>query len=317
MRHLYIICVFFLFCTPVHSQTNIGDTENAIMIGKIDMNTVIIHVYKNKSDQWPYKEFSIVTDEATGERKIIDSAIKGKVSKGGFIIINGLKTVEEIERMMKGQKVYEEVIIKDVDEFDIYEKMISDYLIESILEDAQRMEPTQNKTEIKETVTLDSLFEDGIFVGFSDNHNQPPSDSSNPGYTETITKDIVYKDSVLVSINYTTNRQTIKKNNEVEVNDKPLENEQTVSEPIQSIENDTPKPTLDAGEEELKEADVAASNAEEMSSDKTSKAKSNKKLVPFTLPKYKSKYGSRKSKKMSSRARPSKNKKTKCYQFKR
>lgn len=312
MRYVFLVCIIFFSLSTIQAQTDLGDSENAVMIGNIDMNTVIIHVYKNKEDQWPYKEFSIVTDPESGEKKVVSSSIKGKVSKGGFIIVNGLKTVEEIQRMVSGDKVYDEIVVNDVNEFEEYEDLISNYLKESIIEDALQSEKTSNKPQIKETVTQDSLFSDGVFVGFGDNIDIETSNNKS-NTTATTTLDSVYKDGVLISINYVTDIKSIKTN----VNDTKTISPKTELDSSQmQFDNYN---NLEEANEEIKtstnEEQTITKSEKEVSSTISSKKNKKNKSPQFTVPKYKSKYGSRKSKKMSSRARPSKNKKTKCYKF--
>ncbi|MEZ5022667.1 MAG: hypothetical protein R2728_05285 [Chitinophagales bacterium] len=291
MRYVFLVCLFFFSFSSIQAQTDLGDSENAVMIGNIDMNTVIIHVYKNKEDQWPYKEFSIVTNPETGEKEVVSSSIKGKVSKGGFIIVNGLKTVEEIQRMVSGDKVYDEILVNDVSEFEEYENIISNYLKESIIEDALQ----NDKPQIKETVTLDSLFSDGVFVGFGDNINIETSDNKST-ITETVTQDSVYENGVLISINYVTDRKTSNTNTK----NTNIVNPNIVldSSQIQLDDYDT----LEADEEtnaSINEEQTITKSEKDISSTISSKKNKKKKSPQFTVPKYKSKYGSRKSKKMS------------------
>jgi hypothetical protein len=76
----------------------------------------------------PTKEFIIITDEQTGKKQAISATIQGKTSSGGFIIVNGIKTKEEIEKLMEGEKVYQEIVANDVSNFEEYETIIDDYI---------------------------------------------------------------------------------------------------------------------------------------------------------------------------------------------
>lgn len=127
--------------------------EDAVIIGNIDLNKVIIHVYKTKNDNYPYKEFSIVTNEDTGEKEVVPNKIKGKVSKGGFIIINGVKSAEEIMRLVEGEKVYDEIFVRDVPNFNQYESLINDYIKESVFEDAENGVDIDSSLNVQEKDT--------------------------------------------------------------------------------------------------------------------------------------------------------------------
>ncbi len=275
MRYLFVICLLFFFGGVIHAQSSIGSTEDAVMIGNIDMKTVIIHVYKSKQDQWPYKEFSIVEDEETGEKRVVPSSIKGKSSKGGFIIVNGLKPMEEIQRMVSGSKVYEELVVKDVPKIEEYELIISDYLRESIINDSKNKsldDPTEEYHNDRQLVGQDSIIEDGVFYGYRDR----------------IKQDEIGLDGAVNKID------------EIKLEDANITDVETL------IIEETNQEDVFVEEEDDK--NVVATKVSQ---------KKSKKTPPYKAPKYKSKYGQRKSKSMASRTRPKKNKKTVCYKFKR
>ena len=128
----FLTVIFLLLSTYGIASAQIGnEMENeAVMIGDIDMEKVIIHVYLDTADTKPFKELHIVTDKATGKNKVVTSEIGGKISEGGFIIINGLKSKEEL---VEGEAVYDEFVVQDFYYFEQYEALISDYLRNSVI----------------------------------------------------------------------------------------------------------------------------------------------------------------------------------------
>jgi hypothetical protein len=140
LLHLKNLLVLFLLFALVNSyaQTNSKDSNNAVLIGNINLNTVIIHVYNSKEDEFPAKEFIILTDQETGLKKAVSANIQGKAITGGFIIVNGIKSKAEIETLAADEMVFNEIVANDVEDFKAYEIIINDYIKKNmVFEDAE------------------------------------------------------------------------------------------------------------------------------------------------------------------------------------
>ena len=148
-----LLLLFLSYHCLFAQEINISD-EAPVAIGNINMESVIIHVYKSKDDIYPYKEFIITKDSKTGELKAISSTVFGKVSKGGFIIVNGIKNKSEVLLLLDEEKVYEEMVVNEVPNIAVYEKVINDYIKTSILEEETEEDEIDSNKDNENTSNL-------------------------------------------------------------------------------------------------------------------------------------------------------------------
>jgi len=99
--------------------------NNTVSIGNMEGNEVIVHVYRNKQDAFPFIEFSVTVDESTGEQIVDVTEVQGRTTDGGFMIISGVKRAGDVG--VTASERYE-ISFSKVGDYRIYEKAVMEYL---------------------------------------------------------------------------------------------------------------------------------------------------------------------------------------------
>lgn len=152
MKEFLFVITILLCSTAGRCQLNEPVIEDAITIGNINMQSVIIHVYKTKEDIYPFKEFIVMKDPNSGALQALNSKVFGKISKGGFIIVNGLKDKSEVEKLLSGEKVYDEMVVNDVEGIEAYEEVINEFIKKAILNEKEEIETEESIPNISSEV---------------------------------------------------------------------------------------------------------------------------------------------------------------------
>ncbi len=148
--------VFLLLGTTCFSQDILERYEDPVTIGDLSLGDIIVHVYKTKEDMFPFKEISIKTN-SKGDRYVSSETTNIAPSKvGGFIIVNGLKSKDDVKNLAEGERVFEEIKANNIKDLNVFEGLISDYLKEEILNDNE----FENQEKETDTESIDDKAND-------------------------------------------------------------------------------------------------------------------------------------------------------------
>lgn len=101
--------------------------NNAVTIGNTDGDEVIVHVYKNHDDPFPFIEFSVTVDESTGQEIVEVTEVEGRTTTGGFMIISGVRPATHSDIGVTRSDRYQ-ISFSRVTNYKVYEKAVMDYL---------------------------------------------------------------------------------------------------------------------------------------------------------------------------------------------
>ncbi|MCP4120747.1 MAG: hypothetical protein GY751_03220 [Bacteroidetes bacterium] len=118
------ILISLVFACPLYAQED-AQSAAPVSIGNLDGNEVIVHVYRDKVDAFPFIEFSVTIDESTGNQIVEITEVEGGTTDGGFMIISGVKRAGEVG--VTASSTYE-ISFSKVGDYKIYEKAVMDYL---------------------------------------------------------------------------------------------------------------------------------------------------------------------------------------------